>query len=547
MMGTLDIDSLLEDPIQLCRESCPFTIPNLAAIPRIIQYVQQNPGNYICPDDERSMIETFIGEAEVELSACDTVLNSLRSVLAQLDRRRAALCVLKKRVEGISRSLIRTLPPELLLRIFLMCESPTAKPLGHHAAQPSCHIILILSHVCARWRSLALSEPTLWTNIRVHFTACRERADAQRVLAFTEFCLEKSQTQPLCIDFNTLTLSPRPLLGVDDHALAEIVKHGSRWKHATLKLPHRTIRFPSTMPLLESLTIIGDSTYTSRDIEVSADPVSTPRLRSLQDAVLHNRIFWRLDTRALVRLSTHEHRIHAILEILTRLPGLQELLLCSPIRHGRNDPIPPKVTSHLRVLEIQIITGWCDIFFDSVTLPSLMCLRILKMWTHLIPFPQALVQFLRQSQPPVAELCIRNTRMSSQHLILIIDLLPSVFTFDFDLDVLDEGVINETLIQKLTISTNPNANSVTLLPNLTNLILRPKPNFSAFDADQLCEMVRSRRVATIGVKQLESFTLYSRPQDLDDRVRKGLEKLRDNGLVVDIIDWDGDSTNVHVL
>ncbi|TEB24705.1 hypothetical protein FA13DRAFT_1739050 [Coprinellus micaceus] len=51
------------------------------------------------------------------------------------------------------------LPPEMLFAIFKACIG------AEDHRQP-----LVLSHVCSQWRSIALANPSLWTQLRIHGT-----------------------------------------------------------------------------------------------------------------------------------------------------------------------------------------------------------------------------------------------------------------------------------------------------------------------------------------------------------------------------------------
>ncbi|KAJ7138106.1 hypothetical protein C8R44DRAFT_555779, partial [Mycena epipterygia] len=64
---------------------------------------------------------------------------------------------------------IRRLPPEILCEIFMAHSSSSPQP--HSSAGEKKNIsksdLLLVSHVCAQWRTLALGTPRLWSDIAV--------------------------------------------------------------------------------------------------------------------------------------------------------------------------------------------------------------------------------------------------------------------------------------------------------------------------------------------------------------------------------------------
>ncbi|KAL1712854.1 hypothetical protein EV715DRAFT_174737, partial [Schizophyllum commune] len=52
---------------------------------------------------------------------------------------------------------------------------------------------VILSHICAHWRSIALNDPLLWTKIWIKF---RKNAHIQHVLTRTTVWLTRSKNAP---------------------------------------------------------------------------------------------------------------------------------------------------------------------------------------------------------------------------------------------------------------------------------------------------------------------------------------------------------------
>ncbi|KAJ3886365.1 hypothetical protein GG344DRAFT_30501, partial [Lentinula edodes] len=70
----------------------------------------------------------------------------------------------RRQCEAILRGIgFRKLPPELMSEIFLCVTRPVLELNGNHALFPHfLKVPFILSRVCRRWRTVALSTPALW-------------------------------------------------------------------------------------------------------------------------------------------------------------------------------------------------------------------------------------------------------------------------------------------------------------------------------------------------------------------------------------------------
>ncbi|KAJ7069093.1 hypothetical protein C8F01DRAFT_1325571 [Mycena amicta] len=99
--------------------------------------------------------------ARDELTSLDQVLCNTPDPYGQLSLRRDEFDLL---IASFAVAPHAKLPSELLADIFTLCSvlpEPTALPLKAN------EILLILTHVCSAWRTLALHLPELWSNISV--------------------------------------------------------------------------------------------------------------------------------------------------------------------------------------------------------------------------------------------------------------------------------------------------------------------------------------------------------------------------------------------
>jgi len=129
-----------------------------------------------------------------EIEHTESVLNALKAEKRQLQTLLGRLFVLEK-------NFIRWLPSELLVEAFLWCcvngNNPTTER----------HPAFMLSHVCSRWRNLALSTPKLWSRLGLHLSTGKD-GSVKRLLSmcyFTELFLERSGEMPLDIALEVLS------------------------------------------------------------------------------------------------------------------------------------------------------------------------------------------------------------------------------------------------------------------------------------------------------------------------------------------------------
>ncbi|KAI3599063.1 hypothetical protein WG66_004070 [Moniliophthora roreri] len=508
MEKALDIES----PVQLCDKyyfEFPSNHERSLGIALLKDYVKEKPANHVPFDHEIPVLAPLLRQAEDELAAYDDAMEILR-------RKRDDLYILKERARGMIRPSIRRLPPELLLRIFTMCESSMLG--AHNPLQPICHTILTLSHVCAHWRATTSSKSTLWSNIYIRFKVRDDKAIARRIHSFTKFCLEKSKTRPLNIYFDTPSEPDGYRDEYDDwipyshklhrRTLREVVKHGSRWRDITLNLQDDTIDLPDALPFLESLNVRMDKRTNFEDrADTPSGPIFTPCLRHLQTHNIETSVLTRLDTRSLVRFSTNIRDSVFILKVLRDSPTLREVTLFMPIDAFDGTPTPGNVVhSQLQCLKTFYSPRSSGIF-QHLSLPSLTFLDVSCERPNLGNDGSALLAFLQRSRPPLSKLTIRDFSFTPEDWTHILKLLPSVTELRFhDFSGSLEQTITTQLLEPLTISASSSTSGDILLPNLTALGINV---FKPFDGKVVLDMVRSRlsRAERAGAKRLEYLFL----------------------------------------
>ncbi|KAJ7812042.1 hypothetical protein B0H14DRAFT_3753978, partial [Mycena olivaceomarginata] len=117
---------------------------------------------------------------------------SLKAELAKLLEERESLDAEVRRHEGALSPLRRT-PVEIISLIFTFA-APFRSDVMNVEEGP-----WVLSAVCSRWRTIALSQPSLWNGLVLNFTDDNPDSpeSAGRILPLVEAHLERSQKLPL--------------------------------------------------------------------------------------------------------------------------------------------------------------------------------------------------------------------------------------------------------------------------------------------------------------------------------------------------------------
>lgn len=135
--------------------------------------------NTVPSSGEVPQIKEVIRDNEGELATLSIEIADLGKTIAELGKRMDELLSKeawhKGMVERHSSLLapIRTLPPDILLCIFLLAkdthvESLRRSPRAHRFKKPQRYPVIILSHVCHHWRTLTIMTPLLWTTLSIH-------------------------------------------------------------------------------------------------------------------------------------------------------------------------------------------------------------------------------------------------------------------------------------------------------------------------------------------------------------------------------------------
>ncbi|KAK0229751.1 hypothetical protein EDD85DRAFT_122829 [Armillaria nabsnona] len=211
------------------------TVPTLHT-PRIEQLISTNEPAL---DFEEVPLRDIVNQGPQVLSDLDAKIADVKDILQQLIRERSQaadnLAIAKNILHPI-----RRLPTDVLKEIFLACVQSPVECLFSLFRNDSMNLLdgpRPISHVCRRWRGIAVNTPRLWSCISLLFPI-----DASRTLGFTLMLgcyIERSRNLEL-------TLSVCADDDVSDHsALALLLSTCHRWKDVMLVLPPATIRTSS--------------------------------------------------------------------------------------------------------------------------------------------------------------------------------------------------------------------------------------------------------------------------------------------------------------
>ncbi|KAJ7260308.1 hypothetical protein B0H12DRAFT_1181989 [Mycena haematopus] len=194
-----------------------------------------------------------------QLASCDEEVARLHARITELTHHRAHLQEQYDRCQTLFAP-VRRLPAEIIVEIF----TSTADAVDHFSADiygtaAAMHIlaqsaVLAVSQVCARWHTIALNTPSLWTKISLHAALWRTPGTTAKAMVLLQLALTRSGQYPL-------TISVLRGTGLSTHgpALELLAQHSGRWRVATFGGLASDFRHLSgakgNVPILETLEI----------------------------------------------------------------------------------------------------------------------------------------------------------------------------------------------------------------------------------------------------------------------------------------------------
>ncbi|KAK1231308.1 hypothetical protein PQX77_005588 [Marasmius sp. AFHP31] len=355
---------------------------------------------------DHSRVTTLLDQEIVRLQASITALDRKRKRLgARLPSYKLAL------------NPIRRLPNEILAYIFNLCldemEPDTEAPVFTSLGPPNPQ--WVLSQVCRKWRSLALSLPQLWTSIGANWKEPdideeKKESEVPVVERLLSLCLQRARDRPLRVSWGQ-SYSENKLLSM-------LLFRSHQWKDARLACDMDGLKLISShtgmFPELSSLCLHFDEVnwYEAR-IEERAYAVfcDAPSLRSLTLSGYADG--WRVLTKLvplkqITRLTiTNLDDIPVGDDCWDFLPRLENLQTFSLEMHDYPEPrATPLCLKNLHTLILRTVWSLKDDhpFLGSLVLPAL---RILRFEDKVYQYEaEAILSLLNRSECRLEELAL---------------------------------------------------------------------------------------------------------------------------------------------
>ncbi|KAJ6456502.1 hypothetical protein C8R45DRAFT_1111016 [Mycena sanguinolenta] len=324
-------------------------------------------------------------------------LSDLETRILDIERSPSALraerAQIKERLDAYKYPVL-SLPNELTSKIFihLLPIYPATPPLTGLASPTT------LTHVCGKWREVALATAALWRAIRLHYKYPHEMyiPSPFKQMNISDAWIRRSRSCPLSIDIDI----PHP--DVMRQIFTEtLTMAATRWEHVKLHsvslLPLLNTGHP--MPLLRSLELelrVSQNVFTFPD----APQLCTVFLTGVM-ACSNVTLPWT----QLTHLTLHYVGIKQCVSILRQTTNLVRctLHLYSPSDFPGSDLTLP----FLKFLTLEATTSLplVDTFLSSFVVPSLQRLELQEIFLGAEPIP-ALEIFIAKSGYKLEEVCI---------------------------------------------------------------------------------------------------------------------------------------------
>ncbi|KAF9031807.1 hypothetical protein BDZ89DRAFT_607428 [Hymenopellis radicata] len=213
--------------------------------------------NFPATDEEISHIRhTILPTFSDDISSIDSKIASLHEAIRSMEEERERLTNVQREYSNLI-SLHRTLPSEIWSKIFLYTLSSYSDSNAFDASES----IWWLSHVCQRWRNIALSLRSFWSTVNLCFPkAAQHEGDVQRL----ETVIQRSRQGLLDVylsdDIDDLSDGQTPSSYIMNRMLEIVLAESYRWRELHLGDYHGSLimlyaPLHNRLPRLESLDL----------------------------------------------------------------------------------------------------------------------------------------------------------------------------------------------------------------------------------------------------------------------------------------------------
>jgi hypothetical protein len=287
---------------------------------------------------------------------------------------------------------VLTLPNEIVSEIFIhfLPAYPEYPPLTG-LLSPT-----LLTHICRKWREIALSTPTLWSAI----TSYNDGIPVKQKAHLFELWLKSSRPCPLSLQ----------ILGMDAaEILATVMPHRARWEHLVFFLPLSSLPvIDGPMPLLRHLNLSFFDAADATEVFVFCD---APLLRSviLEDVAVTSIMLPWAQLTSLTLLSVAPWECVPILQKTSNLVHCElKVYFDSDGQPGPDIPLPC-----LESLTLVDANGSVTDFLETFIVPALRSLKIPEEFLEPNPI-ESLARFISKSGCKLEEVHITGWRSLPQ-------------------------------------------------------------------------------------------------------------------------------------
>ncbi|KZP25541.1 hypothetical protein FIBSPDRAFT_733929, partial [Athelia psychrophila] len=209
---------------------------------------------------EDAHIRMTLRHVDRDLSSLDDALDHLKVIQERLSHKREELRAFSTQHRSII-SPVRCIPPEILAEIFLYMGrifSDHPYPHSYNRHIKYMRDVILPSHICQRWRHIALSTPELWAYINVEIGSARSKpGNMAHRLACTQSWISRTAGYPLSIQLSWLTDGRKEDW---DSLLDIVIPHTARWQSFKIHISqnhheHHLAAIKHNLPMLYDLSI----------------------------------------------------------------------------------------------------------------------------------------------------------------------------------------------------------------------------------------------------------------------------------------------------
>ncbi|KAJ7607888.1 hypothetical protein FB45DRAFT_1067638 [Roridomyces roridus] len=449
-------------------------------------------------------VESAISEIDVELAPLKQDILELQTRLSTLEFKRDELMSRRDQHRAIV-SALRRMPPETLGEIFMW----TLPSVADIWETPDVFGIKatpwVLTHVCSRWRQIAVEMPALWSLVMILYT------DYNFPLAAVELQVQRAKNLRIHV-YGSHRREPGPQVEV----LTYLIEHSARWEELSIGLTREmNLILPTVqdrLPLLRRLCLEWDEEDGAEETALNVDCFQSAT--SLVDLRICRRwqpISYSAPANQLTRYTAdapwETHRA-----ILSVSPGLiQAHISAFPVLP---DPEPNPEVIQLSQLQCLYVSHVDLLQYFKVPVLEQVTLRVTSDELDITP---ALHRFIVDTASTVRRLGLRglpDTGLASQILARytsITELAILIFGGDGYQYTEHEFSIPNALISLLDIPPVSEGSPVVIAPKLTHVHIAFE-DLLPVNADIFVRMLETRSQLPGGALRAVTVTMEQDPQ-----------------------------------